>query len=247
MKEELIPLTIGVKTNQEIADWFGIKISSFKMAKEKKLKILEEYAEFEILRGKINILKIKDEERIYYIKGKDREIIKENFEKTWNPAGYDTAKRVSAVIYTNNKDKLSIKPSTAYHYTCDTRRELFGSPKTRERGSIGFCRFALCKAIEGEIYPIPLTEKEAELKRDLAKKYLVGLTDTEIKDVDVEIEMMIAEGTLKKEEAWDYRQKFIDGFTAEQYIKFKAELESQIGAPLIFVTYCQRDWPKSGA
>ena len=56
-------------TNKELADWFRIKEKSFRDTRAKKLEILKEYAEFENLRGKVNILKISREiiEKCYFL------------------------------------------------------------------------------------------------------------------------------------------------------------------------------------
>ena len=56
--EEIKQLKKGIMTNKELADWFRIKEKSFRDTRAKKLEILKEYAEFENLRGKVNILKI---------------------------------------------------------------------------------------------------------------------------------------------------------------------------------------------
>ena len=51
-------LHIGIMTNQELADWFGIKEKSLRSCRKRKLQELKEYADFENLRGKVNITKI---------------------------------------------------------------------------------------------------------------------------------------------------------------------------------------------
>ena len=51
-------LKLGQMTNQELADWFGIKLSSFKNSKKNKLKELESFAAFEANRNGADIKEI---------------------------------------------------------------------------------------------------------------------------------------------------------------------------------------------
>ena len=83
IEEELKQLHLGIMTNKELAEWFGMdKEKSFRSTRAKKLEILKEYAEFENLRGKVNITKII---KPIYTKGsKNYELIKEKLIKKTN-------------------------------------------------------------------------------------------------------------------------------------------------------------------
>ena len=48
-------LKIGTMTNIELAEWFGISLSTFKNGKKKKLEELKLFADFCEEKGKINI------------------------------------------------------------------------------------------------------------------------------------------------------------------------------------------------
>ena len=54
-------LKIGIMSNKELAEWFGISPSSLSHDKERKIKELSAYADFELIgkkTKKINIKKI---------------------------------------------------------------------------------------------------------------------------------------------------------------------------------------------
>ena len=55
-------LKIGLMNNKELAEWFGIKESTFKSNKKKKLEELKKYCQFEETKGKVYIFEIYQEE-----------------------------------------------------------------------------------------------------------------------------------------------------------------------------------------
>lgn len=138
--EEIKQLKKGIMTNKELADWFRIKEKSFRDTRAKKLEILKEYAEFENLRGKVNILKIK---KPIYTKGSENyKLIKEKTIEQWSSTGLDTCKLVAEKIKKNYKAKLTVSDTTLYSYTCNSKRELWG--KAFGEGEIGYCVYELC-------------------------------------------------------------------------------------------------------
>ena len=81
-------------TNKELAEWFGIKESTFKSNKKKKLEELKKYCQFEEVKGKVCILEIfYDEYQKSFSKSFDT--IKEETEKIWVKNKLDTGKRIS--------------------------------------------------------------------------------------------------------------------------------------------------------
>ena len=121
----------GKITYKELADWFGIAYNTMRRqdTKEKKLVILSFYADFHIettKSGKQTYIVIDKVKEPIYTKIKERYA---NWESTWdiNGDGVDTVKNASNNFYNQNPDlKVSIAPSTNYHYYGDARREDYG-------------------------------------------------------------------------------------------------------------------------
>ena len=111
-ERKMTQLTVGKFKLSEIAEWFGIKVTSFNAAKEKKLEELKEFADYELVSThQIQITKVKYP---FYVKknSKNYEIIKKQITKTWNPDGIDTCKRVSNQIYQEKHNELTLTEST---------------------------------------------------------------------------------------------------------------------------------------
>lgn len=121
----------GKITYKELADWFGIAYNTMRRqdTKEKKLVILSFYADFHIettKSGKKTYIVIDKVKEPIYTKIKERYA---DWESTWdiNGDGVDTVKNASNNFYNQNPDlKVSIAPSTNYHYYGDARREDYG-------------------------------------------------------------------------------------------------------------------------
>ena len=221
-------LKTGLMNNKELAEWFGIKESTFKSNKKKKLEELKKYCQFEETKGKVYILEIYQEE---YQKdfSKSFGIIKEETEKIWIKNKLDTGKRISQEIMVENL--MDISPATAYTYTLKARNELFGKPFGFE-GSIGSCRYLWCK-VSGEgvnTKYTPFTEEENKIKKQLFKKYFGDTTEKQLF-----INEMVSMGELTKEEGYDMLME-ISNMGSEGYMAFKAELEEKIGSKISKVT-----------
>lgn len=68
-------LKLGFMSNAELAEWFGIKESTFRSKRTKKLEELKDYAEYTAVRGGVEIISIIRSE---FFKGSnDRRIIEE--------------------------------------------------------------------------------------------------------------------------------------------------------------------------
>ena len=212
-------------TNQELADWFGIKEKSLRSCKEKKFEELKEYAEFEVLRGKIRITKIfktvrtKENKSFKFIKSKTLE--------QWSDTGLDTCKNVSNKIISNYKQDLSLADSTVYTYTCESKRELWGKAYDSKGGEIGFCVYELCKQIDNQC--IEFTEEEQKIKSKLLNKYF-GKADEKV----LYIQDMIENGEITEEESWQELRDIMN--LDNNYMAFKANLESQIGCRVVRAT-----------
>lgn len=210
-------------TNKELAEWFGIKEKSFRDTRAKKLEILKEYAEFENLRGKVNILKIK---KPIYTKGSENyKLIKEKTVEQWNTTGLDTCSLVAEKIKKNYNDKLFISDTTLYSYTCNSKRELWG--KAYGSGEIGHCIYELCKEINNEC--IPFTEEEKNIKSKLLKKYF-GNADEKL----FFITDMVKKGEIEQEEVGKTLEDMMN--LDNNYMAFKTELEMIIGHTVVRAT-----------
>ncbi len=218
-------LHIGIMTNQELADWFGIKEKSLRSCRKRKLQELKEYADFENLRGKVNITKIL---KSIYTKGsKNYNFVKEKTFEQWSSSGLDTCKLVADKIKKQYETELNIKETTLYTYTSESKRELWGKAYSSTGGEKGFCIYELCKQVNNEC--IEFTEEEQEIKQKLLNKYF-GKADEKIYC----IKDMIATGEITEEEGWQELKEIIN--LDNSYLSFKIELESLIDCKVVRAT-----------
>lgn len=202
LEEEAIELKVGLMTNNELAEWFGVKPRTFTNAKDKKLEELKEYAVFEVLKGKINILKIKIP---VYVKKKSKNylIIKSHIDENWNDSGLDNKKNVAEKIF-NKKEEyhLNLKYSTTYSYTCKGSNELYGSARESDKGGeIGNCRYVLCTVDVKTGEPRWFTEEEYKKKIELRKKYFKKVNSDEVQDIKETIYLREKRKEITKEDA----------------------------------------------
>lgn len=228
-------LRLGIMTNKELAEWFGIGANSFTNHRKKKLEELRNFAEFEELRGKVNITKIIMP--IYTKLGsKAYQRIKDEVDKEWSEDGLDSCSRVSLKIEEKLKNELTIAPGTIYNYTRQSRNELYGVP-FQERGSIGSCVYLWCKKTGEGInteYAL-LTPEEEELKQTLIKKYFGDATEKQII-----VKGMVEMGEIRKEEAWSVLEE-LTGMNNNNFIMFLSELQAKIGCQIVRGTLVDRD------
>lgn len=228
-------LRLGIMTNKELAEWFGIGVNSFTNHRKKKLEELKNFAEFEELRGKVKITKIIVP--IYKRFGsKAYQRIKDEVDKEWSEDGLDSCSRVSLKIEEKLKNELTIAPSTIYDYTRQSRNELYGIP-FQERGSIGSCVYLWCKKQGDGInteYSL-LTPEEEELKQTLIKKYFGDATEKQII-----VKGMVEMGEIRREEAWSVLEE-LTGMNNNNFIMFLSELQAKIGCQIVRGTLVDRD------
>ena len=228
-------LKLGIMTNKELAEWFGITDASFKSLKKKKLEELKNFAEFEEVKGKVNITKIIVPT---YVKlgSKAYQRIKDEVDKEWSEDGLDSCSRVSLKIGEKLKNELAIAPGTIYNYTRQSRNELYGVP-FQERGSIGSCVYLWCKKMGDGInteYSL-LTPEEEELKQTLIKKYFGDATEKQII-----VKGMVEMGEIRKEEAWSVLEE-LTGMNNNNFIMFLSELQAKLGCQIVRGTLVDRD------
>ena len=218
-------LRVGLMTNNELAEWFGVKPVTFRNHKSKKLEELKKYADFELKGAKIYIKEIYGSK--VYIKRQDYSIVKEEFTQVYNDSKIDTASNVSKKIYRKRKDDLTIKESTTYEYTRAARNELYGKPFVG-CGEKGVCRYIWAKQI-GEGQYERFNDTEQAIYKRLLVKYFKGADEKTIFVRD-----MIKRGEITEEEAWGVYE---DMMNLEQgFMNFKIEMEEAIGYPIVRVT-----------
>lgn len=114
----------GKITLSELADWFGVALSTMKnkTTKENKLKLLKSYADYHYEGNRIVIDKV-------YIDtySKAYAFIKEKLPEEWHKSGLDTCARVGVTLHSKYPEVSSqIKLTSAKSYANRAKIELFG-------------------------------------------------------------------------------------------------------------------------
>lgn len=210
-------LHLGKMNNQELADWFGITKKSFQNNKTNKLKILEAYADFDIIYGGVIINSI-----VFNEYSKSRAIVEEKAEQIWQPGEWNTVTNVSQKIYEENKVlQKTILLDTCYSYTSKWKCDNYGVSYVRN-GSQGSCLTKIVKVNEDGQY-VEMTPEETKIKTQLIKKYFG--TDEEKEYI---IMSEYRSGNISAEEAIETLAT-IKGYNEENIRQFKKELAEKIG------------------
>lgn len=153
-----IHLQEGYISLHDLSLWFGLSKNCLskttKKAKEKKLAILEAYADYHIQNNKIYIDLVK--EPIY---SKAKKTIAKEFDKEWGNINeftkkerIDTCARVGAAIYNNNKEvSAQIAKNTSIVYTKIIKQEQYGKTYNSTKGTKGKSKYVYLNA-EGTDY-----------------------------------------------------------------------------------------------
>lgn len=157
---------------RELAEWFGITLKSYLNNRQEKLKELNNFADFDVIYGGVNIKWIY--ESIYFKKSSEAyQIIKNNFEQAWHKSGLDTAARVGSQIWRENSrlQKL-ISENTAKQYTCRVRKEFYGLVhKENSSGTKGICKPRWVANNGWEEVTLLTKEQEQQLKQIIKDIY----------------------------------------------------------------------------
>ena len=230
---ENMELKLGIMTNAELAEWFGIKEKSFTTNRSKKLEELSQFAEFENLKGKVKITKII---RPVFIKKRSRnyQIVQEGFKKHLAPNGLDTMKRISKVIYAENKAELTITEETLYRYLADYCVVAFGK-HGKEAGEQGCRYYMLAKRNPdgGDNLYLPFTAEEQEIKQEILKRLFAEDKAEKLEQLMV-FEDLLKTGEMNDEEAFKYFKDIIHLNTI--YERFVVELEEALHCSIARVT-----------
>ncbi len=240
MLEEQVALHLGKMTVKELAKWFGVTESY--MSKNKKSKIEKElgtFAEYRLVYGGVEIIKIKEP---YYDKQfmKNKGIIFQHFDENWNENGLDTCKNVADKIFYKYGNQLTIKDTTTYNYVIDARNEYYGKP-FKDLGKFGKCQYVWCKediiGDDGIVVYTPLTEDELAIKEKMMKQYF-GSNE----EKDIMIAEMVHQGEISKEEAYDLMTEY-RGLNKKGFGSFMKALGEAIGATVVKGTLIERNIP----
>lgn len=133
-------LKTGKITLEELADWFGVALSTIKnkKTKENKLKVLASYAKFHYEGNRLII------DEVYIpIYSKAYALIKEKLPQTWHKSGLDTCARVGVELHSKYPEISSqIQLSSAKSYANRAKIELFGrNHLDQDIGELGTSRY----------------------------------------------------------------------------------------------------------
>ena len=152
---EEIHLKLGKMKTDEIAAWFGLagknRAQTFRNDKERYLRELEEYADFDVVYGGVFIRGIKIPGDDIYIKGRSesKKLILKVFDDEWADSGLDTCTNVNNKIMKKYSNELAVSKDTAYRYTLNAKKILFGIA-FKEMGRLGCCKYLWCKMYDQE-------------------------------------------------------------------------------------------------
>ena len=211
----MIELKLGFMSTEELAEWSD-KSPSYLSSKKKSWcqKHLSEYADYQLCRNGVEILKIYNP--IFNTPAKKQ--VTELFDSCWgSPKNkLDRCKNASEKIYRAMKNP-NVKEETVYSYTCEEKRTRYGVPKKRG-GTHGDSRWVFCKIVNGR-YEFFTPEEEA-IKKELMKKYLASReeqvlemraakADYEREEITKEEYQQIVDNILTTDTGWD---EFIQNF-----------------------------------
>ena len=236
--KEKVALTVGKKTNEDMAKWFEIGISTFSRNKEKRLKELESYADFHMTKGnKIIIDNVKDS---YYEKYSSK-IVTESlpyFDETWGENGHNTCSNVGSHI---KKCEGKSKRAKTRYATMD-RDILYGKPDDEKGGKLGKCIRKLCKYDEVNRACLPLTEEDKETIEKIRLAYYKPHDN-----IDEYVRQKIHNGEIEEEQGWKIyekmtilKNKFKNYEPDEVYKMYLDEVREALGYSLILGTYVER-------
>jgi hypothetical protein len=237
----------GIISNEELAEWFGVKETTFRNKKKKKLEELKEYCDFEILPGgKINITYVEAAGLTYEKKGsKSKELLRERVkEESLKPKSH-CSKPIDVYEGIQNdlefRKKLTIKPSTTKTYVYVLYCELWGKTQTYRKpgteGTLGRRKRVLCSFNE-EIYEWePVSDEDLEFfyscKKEMTKEQMLNRTKLQF-DVAADVR----EGSITKEEADRELSELTQILIAYEYAI--EQLSKKLGRRVDWAMKCER-------
>lgn len=215
-------LKLGRMTNAELAEWFGIKKKTYEDNRQKKLKELEYYAEFETCWGGVNITSI---DMSVYRKNRRYLLVKENIIDTWEDQELDMVSARSKRLYDSvHRRDSTISLETCARYASKGRKEDYGLVGSLKGGKKGNCKYELCKYIDGQCFPF--TDAELQIKKDIFKEITKETEEANkaIKEEEILITAAYKEGKMTSEEYAEVMESNISA--SFNYNLYLARLES---------------------
>lgn len=223
-------LIVGQKLgNKELADWFGVKISTMKTGgiKQKKLEELKEYCDFDVDKGKIIVKEVyvdtynKNRSKIYKTILNDLPNRVENG-KPW------TCTQMGDYYYYKLSEELEGIQRTYIRNTIKARNELWGKPSKGQEDNI---RLVICKMYRGETskdnrYEL-FTEEERKIRNEIYKRYFKVLRT----DEQILLDTMIDEGASNEEIVKSYKE--MKNLKSESFKQFVIETSEALGCDWI--------------
>lgn len=238
MEEKI--LTVGEKTNKELAEWMGISPKTFNNNKAKQLEKLKYFANFHLENKKVVIDEVFDP---VYNKDKTRTCVQIGnlVPELWNDSNFDTlvniVNKVQDYYEENDPDNKITKLSknTIRLYLGQGRNQFYGSPIRQNGGSLGSCCLKWCMELENtEKYRDYrfFTPAEEEIKRQVYRKYY-GNADDQM----LGLKLGYRSGEITKDELAEYFKG--DEEEDDKYLEFIGELREKLGANVAHVTFRQ--------
>lgn len=237
-------------TTEDLAIWAG-KEPTTSFAKNKKRwceSNLNQYAKYELVRGGIKILEIKNPYFQTSARKKVKEVYYDHFghydseNNVWIHA--DTSKHCYEKIIKSEGD-LGIKVETGAAYVGEARREDFGTAmkKSKREGKRGSCCFAFGKIIDNEFYFF--TPEEEKIKKELAKKYFHDMKE-ELIEEQQKLNWGLKHKELTLEEYAEAMNSLLD--SEVDWVDYQLALEEALGVKTDFrVLTTERAWEEAKA
>lgn len=232
-------LKVGKISNQELAEWFGIKPASFSKNKATKLEELKLFADYEIDEKTNKIIITKVISPIYQKLGsKTYQKVKEKVDEIWDITGLDTCSRVGSRIHeilVNEDANFNKAESTVEIYTRKGRNELYGTPFSEDGGPLGRCIYVWCKRDKKTGDYSPLNKEEIEIKNKLQTKYFGDTTEKQIL-----VKAMIEAKEIREEDAWRKLEEMTN-MKNSNFLDFLGELQEMLGCQIVRGTLVERN------
>lgn len=227
-------LKLGFMSVAEIAEWSGRAVKYISDHKKKWCqKNLQNYADYELVHGGVNIIKIH--KPIFQSSGLQE--VRQKYLTYWgkDQMRIDSNKECWRKLSSHMTHEL--KNSTGYQYVSLCRREDFGvARKTNKyKGKKGSCRYVFCKKVNNE--PVLFTEEEYRIKSELAKRYLKSTEEN-----NVEMQALAKEyknGEITAEEYAEVTSEIVSHDYG--WIEFQTALEEAIGCETDFFIEIEED------
>ncbi len=209
-------------TTQELAEWSGRSEAYIKKNKkqwcENHLKI---YAEYELYRGGVVILKIKNSTFL----SSGLQEVRKKYRKYWGYDDQNIDTNTACWVKMSSDMVNEIKYETGRNYVSKCRREDYGVARKKNKydGAKGHCNYIFCKSIDKK--PVLFTDEELKIKAELSRLYLKTNEEDEMEKQALTAEYR--RGELSEEE---YANAISDLIASDRgWLKFQEELEKAIG------------------